>query len=59
MTNQSGLATFATAPFTLETLKINPRTEREATEVVRSWLPDDEAHEVLTILGITDTRNTQ
>lgn len=59
MTAKSGLATFATAPFTLETLKINPETERKATEVVRSWLPDTEADDVLTMLGITDTRNTQ
>lgn len=57
MTNQSGLATFATAPFTLETLKINPETERKAAEVVQSWLHDDEAEEVLTILGITNRRN--
>lgn len=59
MTNQSGLATFATAPFTLETLKINPATERKAAEVVQSWLRDDEAEEVLAILGIAKTKGPQ
>ena len=59
MTAKAGLATFATAPFTLERLKISPRTERKAAEVVHSWLTDDEADEVLTILGITDERNPQ
>ena len=55
MTNSIGYANPAAVNFgtlTLERLRTTAEDKAKAEAVVRSWLPDSEADEVLTMLGI-------
>lgn len=55
MTNIIGYANPAAVNFgtlTLEQLRTTDSDKAKAEAVIRSWLPGDEADEVLTILGI-------
>ena len=59
MTNSIGYANPAGAnlgTLMLESLQVTKEDQAKAEEVVRSWLPDEEVDEVLTILGIGKDR---
>lgn len=59
MTNSIGYANPAAISFgtiALETLRNTDREKAKAEAVIRSWLPDNEAGEVLTMLGIEPPR---
>lgn len=59
MTSSIGYANPAAVNFgtlTLEHLRTTNEDKAKAEAVVRSWLPDNEADEVLTMLGIEPPR---
>lgn len=59
MTNSIGYANPAGASlstYSLEKLNNTPHERRQATAVVQSWLPTDEARDVLETLGLLPPR---
>lgn len=59
MTNSIGYANPAgtnLGTIALEKLRNTPAERHKATEVVASWLPADEAHDVLEALGLLPPR---
>lgn len=59
MTNSIGYANPAGASlstYSLEKLRNTPRERRQATAVVQSWLPADDARDVLETLGLLPPR---
>lgn len=53
------MSTFATGTFSLEAVRISQEAKREATLCVQSWLPADEARDVLETLGLLPPRSQE